>query len=121
MTAWASCSWVETDGLGLFLHLGSFLSLGVSCSAGSRQLCLILENGTRFAVVFSYCILQHLAGNTFFQETRDFGTSFLAIFLFRLNLTTASLGGSLLGSVLDFCRGISGSEPPVGVLLSVLG
>ena len=121
MTARTYGTWAKTDGLGLFFDLGSFLSVGVSCSAGSRQLGLVLENRARFTVVFPYRVLQHLTGDAFLQETGDFGTSFLAIFLLRLSLATTSLGGSFLGSVLDFVGRISGSEPPVGVLLSVLG
>jgi hypothetical protein len=101
--------------------LRPLLSVGVSCSPGSGQLGLVLENGARFAVVFSYGILQHLTSDALLQEAGDFSASFLTIFLFRLNLTTTSLGGSFLGSVLDLVGRVSGPEPPVRVLLSVLG
>jgi hypothetical protein len=121
VAAWTSGAWVETYSLGLFFHLRPFLSLGVPCSPGSRQLCLVLENRTCFTVVFSYCILQLLTSNALFQETRDLRTPVLAIFLLRFSLTAIPLGGAFLGSVLDFGRGISGPEPPVGVLLPVLG
>jgi len=99
----------------------SFLSLGVTRSTGSGQFRLVLENRTGFAVVFSYRILQHLTRNTFLQETRDLGAPLLTILFLWLDLDTTPLGGSFLGSVLDLERRISGPEPPVGVLLSVLG
>lgn len=121
MTAWAYGTWAKTYGLGLFFDLRSFLSVGVSRSPGSRQLGFVLENWARLSVVFSDRVLQHLAGDAFLQETRDFGAPFLTVFLLRLNLTTTSLGGSFLGSILDFVRGVSRSEPPVRVLLSVVG
>jgi len=121
MTAWTCGTWAKTYGFGLFFDLWSFLSIGVSRSPGSRQLGLVLENRACFAVVFSYCILQHLTGDAFLQETRNLGAPFLTIFLLWFSLTTTFLGRSFLDSILDFDRSISGSEPPVGVLLPVFG
>ena len=120
MTAWAYGAWAKTYSLGLFFDLWSFLSVGITRSPGGRQLGLVLENRARFTVVLSYGILQHLTGDALLQEAGDFSASFLTIFLFRLSLTATSLGGSFLGSVLDFVRSISGSKPPIRVLLSVL-
>jgi hypothetical protein len=123
VTTRACGTWAKTYryGLGLFFDLRSFLSVGDSCSPGSRQLGLVLENRARFTVVFSHRVLQHLTCDAFLQETRDLGAPLLTIFLLRLSLTTTSLGGSFLGSVLDLVGRISGSEPPVRVLLSVVG
>ena len=121
MTTGAHGTWAKTYGLGFFFDLRSFLSVGISCSPSSRQLGLVLENRTRLTVVFSHRVLQHLTGDAFLQETRDLGAPFLTIFLLGLNIATTSLGGPFLGSVLDFIGRISGSEPPVGVLLPVLG
>jgi len=122
MTAWAHGTWAKTDGLGLRLDLWSFLSLGISRPPGSGQFRLVLENRTCLTVVFSHRVLQHLTGNAFLQEARDLGAPFLTILFFWLDdVDTTSLGGSFLGSVLDLEWRISGPEPPVGVLLSVLG
>jgi hypothetical protein len=121
LTAWAYGAWAKIYRLGLLFDLWSFLSLGVSRPPSSGQLRLVFQYRTRFTVVFSYGVLQHLTRNAFLQETRDLGAPFLTILLFRLSLTTTSLGRSFLGSILDLGWRISGPEPPVGVPLSVLG
>ena len=121
LAAWTYGAWAKMYCLGLLFDLLSFLSLSISCSPGGRQFRLVLENRTCLTVVFSDCVLQHLTGDTFLQETRDLCASFLAIFLFGFNVTTTPLGRSFLGPILDFGWSISWSEPPVGVLLSMLG
>ena len=121
LAAWAHGTWAKTYRLGLLFDLLSFLSPSVPRPAGGRQFRLVLENWTCFTVVFSDCILQHLTGDAFPQETRDLCASFLTIFLFGLSVTTTPLGCSFLGPILDFGGSISWPEPPVGVLLSMLG
>ena len=121
MTACAYGAWAKTYRLRLLLDLWSLLSLGVPRSSGGRQFRLVLQYRSCFAVVLPDRVLQHLTRDPFLQETRDLGAPFLTILLLRFSLSATSLGRSSLGSVLDLGWSISGSEPPVGVLLSVLG